>query len=128
MNPASTSPVNAHIESVLLTVILQLIVIIAVSRLFGALFRRFGQPQVCGEIAAGLILGPSLLGGLFPDAFHYVFNPSVGSIFSILSQLGLILLMFLIGLEFDFSHLAEHRRAAASVSIAAITASRKVFS
>ena len=112
----SHSPVSAEIENVLLAVILQLIVIIAASRIFGAIFRRFGQPQVCGEIAAGLILGPSLLGGFFPGAFHYVFNPSVGSIFSIMSQLGLVLLMFLIGLEFDFGHLGANRKIAASVS------------
>ena len=55
-------------ESILLIVIVQLIVIIAASRLFGALFRRIGQPQVCGEIAAGLILGPSFFGGLFPGS------------------------------------------------------------
>lgn len=114
------SPVGAHVENVLLTVILQLIVIIAASRLSGALFRLMGQPLVCGEIAAGLILGPSLLGGVFPDLFKKIFDPSVGSIFSIMSQLGLVLLMFLIGLEFDFGHLDENRRTALSVSLAGI--------
>jgi Kef-type K+ transport system membrane component KefB len=110
------NPVGAGVENVLLTVIVQLIVIIASARIFGALFRRFGQPQVCGEIAAGLILGPSLLGGLFPGAFHFVFNPAVGPIFSVMSQLGLVLLMFLIGLEFDFGHLGANRKIAVSVS------------
>jgi cytochrome bd-type quinol oxidase subunit 2 len=52
----------------------------------------------------------------FPDIFHAVFNPAAGRIFSILSQLGLIMLMFLIGLEFDFRHLADNRRVAVSVS------------
>ena len=114
------SPLNAHIENVLLTVIIQLIVIIAASRLAGALFRKIGQPQVCGEIAAGLILGPSLLGSMFPGLFHSIFNPSVGSIFSIMSQLGLVLLMFLIGLEFDFGHLDDNRNTAMSISAAGI--------
>ena len=114
------SPLSAHVENTLLTVIVQLIVIIAASRLSGALFRRLGQPQVCGEIAAGLILGPSLFGGLFPGLFAQVFNPSVGQIFSIMSQLGLVLLMFLIGLEFDFGHLSDNRATALSVSIAGI--------
>ena len=107
-------------EHVLLTVIVQLIVIIAASRLFGAIFRKLGQPQVCGEIAAGLVLGPSLFGGMFPELFHIVFNPSVSSIFTTMSQLGLVLLMFLIGLEFDFGHLDDNRHAALSISVIGI--------
>lgn len=116
----NTSPVNAGIEEVMLRVILQLIVIIAVARLSGNLFKRLGQPVVCGEIAAGLILGPSLFGRFFPGVFHAVFDPSVGQIFSVLSQIGLILLMFLIGLEFDFGHLSDNKRTALSVSIVGI--------
>lgn len=107
-------------EHVLLTVIIQLIVIIAASRLFGAIFRKLGQPQVCGEIAAGLVLGPSLFGGMFPGLFHTVFNPSVSPIFTTMSQLGLVLLMFLIGLEFDFGHLDDNRHVALSISVIGI--------
>lgn len=114
------SPTSGHIENVLLIVILQLIVIVSASRLFGGLFRRIGQPLVCGEIAAGLILGPSFFGGMFPAVFHRVFNPSVGQIFTVMSQIGLILLMFLIGLEFDFGHLADNRGTALSISIVGI--------
>ena len=109
-----------NVENALLTVTVQLIVIIAASRLVGGLFRRFGQPQVCGEIAAGLILGPTFLGGWFPDVFHRIFDPSAGPIFSILSQLGLVLMMFLIALEFDFDHLDSNRQVALSVSISGI--------
>jgi Kef-type K+ transport system membrane component KefB len=116
------SPVNASTESTLLLVIMQLIVIIGAARIAGTLFKRFGQPVVCGEIAAGLILGPSLFGKLFPGIFHSVFNPSVGPVFSVLSQLGLILLMLLIGLEFDFGHLSENKRTAISVSMVGIIA------
>ena len=107
-------------ESALLTVLIQLIVIIGASRLFGTIFRNLGQPQVCGEIAAGLMLGPSLFGGMFPDLFKTIFDPSVSSTFTVMSQLGLVLMMFLIGLEFDFSHVKEHRRAALSISIGGI--------
>ena len=114
------SPLNSHTENILLTFILQLIVIVAASRVIAALFRRMGQPQVCGEIAAGLILGPSVLGGMLPTVFHRIFDPSVGQIFAIMSQIGLILLMFLIGLEFDFGHLRRNRGAALSISIAGI--------
>ncbi|MBI4903092.1 MAG: cation:proton antiporter [Acidobacteria bacterium] len=114
------SPASARAENLLLVVLIQLIAIIASARLFGRLFRRMGQPLVCGEIAAGLILGPSLFGGLFPDLFQNVFNPAVAPTFSILSQIGLMFLMFLIGLEFDFAHLKDNRGAALSVSIVGI--------
>lgn len=117
MNP---SPVAGRVEEILLKVIIQLIVIIAAARVSGNIFRRMGQPVVCGEIAAGLILGPSFFGKMFPNVFHTVFDPSVGQIFSMLSQLGLILLMFLIGLEFDFGHLSDNKRTAVSVSLAGI--------
>ena len=115
-----STPVNAKIEEVMLLVILQLIIIIGAARISGNLFKRFGQPAVCGEIAAGLILGPSLFGKFFPGVFHAVFDPSVGQIFSVLSQIGLILLMFLIGLEFDFGHLSDNKKTAVSVSVVGI--------
>src|SRR5215472_13480595 len=102
------SPTNGQVESLLLLVLVQLIIIIACARGFASLFQRLGQPIVCGEIAAGLILGPSVFGRLFPETFHRVFDPSIGPVFSIMSQTGLIMLMFLIGLEFDFAHLKQN--------------------
>src|SRR5215472_15511862 len=114
------SPTNGHTENILLIFVMQLIVILASSRVFGGLFRRIGQPLVCGEIAAGLLLGPSFFGGMFPALFQRVFDPSVSQIFSILSQIGLILLMFLIGLEFDFGHLRNNRGTALAISSAGI--------
>jgi Kef-type K+ transport system membrane component KefB len=114
------NPSGSQLEQLLLAVLIQLIVILGAARFFGVLFRRFGQPQVCGEIAAGLILGPSLFGRLFPYLFHSVFNPRVGLVFSMVSQIGLVLLLFLIGLEFDFSHLRTHAKKALSISVAGI--------
>jgi Kef-type K+ transport system membrane component KefB len=118
----SPAPANAGTEEILLLVIVQLIVILAVARVSGSIFKRLGQPVVCGEIAAGLILGPSLFGRFFPGIFHAIFNPGTSQIFSILSQLGLILLMFLIGLEFDFGHLSESKRTVLSVSFVGMIA------
>ena len=114
------SPLNAHIENILLIVLIQLAVIIAAARLAGIAFRKMGQPQVCGEIAAGLILGPSFFGRFFPEVSNAVFSPTVNPVFSIMSQIGLVLLMFLVGMEFEFSHLDKNRKAALSVSLAGI--------
>jgi Kef-type K+ transport system membrane component KefB len=114
------NPAGSQLEQLLLAVLIQLIVILAAARFCGVMFRKFGQPQVCGEIAAGLILGPSLFGRFFPGLFHAVFNPRVGLVFSMVSQVGLVLLLFLIGMEFDFSHLRDHGKKAASISLAGI--------
>ncbi|OFV92387.1 MAG: hypothetical protein A3H95_04795 [Acidobacteria bacterium RIFCSPLOWO2_02_FULL_64_15] len=114
------SPLDTQTEAVLLKVILQLMVIIAAARLGAVAFRFLGQPQVCGEIAAGLVLGPTFLGRLFPDLSGRIFDPTVAPIVSTLSQIGLILLMFLIGLEFNFAHLRSSRRAALTISLAGI--------
>jgi Kef-type K+ transport system membrane component KefB len=119
-----------QVEDVLLPMMIQLIVIIAAARVFSILFRRLGQSGVVGEIVAGLILGPSLLGQF--EFFHQLFHPSINGvpdaltepvfhwIFTIFSQLGLILLLFLIGLEFDFQHLKWNGTAACAISLAGI--------
>lgn len=119
-------------EELVLAVLLQLVVIVAAARLFAVLFRRIGQPNAVGEIAAGLALGPSLLGWLAPQVANFIFHPTiagvdselsdalVSKIFTTLSQIGLILLLFLIGLEFDFSHLRYHGRAAVAISLVGI--------
>ena len=109
-----------HTEHFLLTVLMQLVVILTAARIGGWLLRRLGQPQVCGEIAAGLFLGPSVFGHFLPGAFATIFDRSVGQAFSMFSQVGLILLLFLVGLEFDFGHLRRTGRKALSVSLAGI--------
>jgi len=85
----------------LLTLLLQIAVILGVSRVVGMLFRRIGQPQVVGEMAAGILLGPSLLGLVAPDISAFVFPRDSLSHLNTLSQVGLVLFMFLVGLEFD---------------------------
>ncbi len=85
--------------------LMQIIAILLVSRIFGFIFTRIGQPTVIGEILAGIVLGPSLLGYYFPDAFNFLFAPSsLGNLY-ILSQVGLILFMFTIGMELDLNAL-----------------------
>ncbi|NDV47936.1 cation/H(+) antiporter [Paludibacter sp. 221] len=85
--------------------LLQIVAILLVSRFFGFLFAKIGQPTVIGEILAGIVLGPSLFGKIAPDAFNFLFSPeSLGNIY-ILSQIGLVLFMFIIGLELDLGSL-----------------------
>jgi len=109
-----------NMEQSLLPVILQLTVIIVTARGFATLFKKVGQPGVCGEMAAGLLLGPSLFGKFFPRAFHSIFDPSIEHTITIFSQIGLILLLFLIGMEFEFCHLRTHGYKAAGISLAGI--------
>ena len=107
-------------EALLMQVLLQLILIIAAARLGGWLFHCIGQPQVVGEIATGLLLGPSCFGRLNPDWSTHVFTQQTSGILMILGQMGLIFLMFIVGLEFDFGHLKTIGRTAAGVAIAGI--------
>lgn len=96
-------------EMMLYFVLLQLIVIVIAARLGGVVAKRMNQSPAVGEIVVGILLGPSLFGLLMPDVFHYVFQSVPSAPLNILSQIGLILLMFQIGMEFDFSHLTEKR-------------------
>jgi Kef-type K+ transport system membrane component KefB len=92
--------------------ILQVATIVVVSRVIGWLFRRLQQPHVVGEMLAGILLGPSFLGWLAPAASAALFPPeSLGNL-NALSQIGLLLFMFLVGMELDLKHLKELGRAA----------------
>lgn len=109
-----------EIQELLLHVLVQLAVIITAARVGALLLSKLGQPQVVGEIVAGLVLGPSVLGYFAPEVVAYVFPDDATLVFRVLSELGLVLLMFLIGLEFDFSHLRHVGRTAAGVALAGI--------
>lgn len=97
------------IEQILFFTLVQIALIIVAARVAGYLARRIGQPRAVGEIVAGLLLGPSLFGSLAPDTFRWVFRSTASAPISIMSQIGLIMLMFQIGLEFDFSHIGNRR-------------------
>lgn len=123
---------KVDVEELLLPLLIQLAIIIAAARLFAWLFRRIGQPAVVGEVVAGLVLGPSVLGVLAPALFVAIFRPAIGHlpaeasdlllsrILTVLAQIGLVLLLFLIGIEFDFGHLRGHGRIALGISLAGI--------
>ena len=124
MTPGSPES-NVHaVEHVLLLTLGQVAIVIAAARVTGNLARRIGQPRAVGEIVAGLLLGPSAFGVLAPDTSQRIFGSTDIVPISILSQIGLVLLMFQIGLEFDFSHLgtSENRRAVSLISVVGIVA------
>jgi Kef-type K+ transport system membrane component KefB len=112
------TPVHT-VERVLHFTLVQLIVIVVAARAFGFLARRLGQPRVIGEVAAGIVLGPTLFARIAPDAFAYVFTSSDGLAVSVVSQIGLILLMLQVGMEFDFGLLRDPRNRAATALVAA---------
>ena len=117
-----TTAVNiaAHkTEALLFFTLLQLTVIVLVARIGGGIALRVGQTAAVGEIIVGILLGPSLFGLLAPDLFQYVFHSGAPEPMQMLSQIGLVLLMFQIGLEFDFSHLSEKRNRKAMLWVAA---------
>jgi Kef-type K+ transport system membrane component KefB len=101
---------------------LQVFVILAVCRLVGMLARKFGQPQVVGEMIAGVIMGPSLFGLFFPDLQQVIFPKDSLKLLYVLSQLGVGLYMFLVGTEFKTELFRARARSAASVSIAGMVA------
>ncbi|HEX3157070.1 MAG TPA: cation:proton antiporter [Gemmatimonadaceae bacterium] len=100
----------------------QLVVILLAARVAGRLVRPLGQPPVIGEMIAGLALGPSLLGALAPDALATLFPPDGLTPLATLSQLGVLLFMFVVGLRLDLDVLRGRARAAVAVSHASIVA------
>ncbi|MCW1883553.1 cation:proton antiporter [Luteolibacter flavescens] len=101
---------------------IQLLVIIAASRVAGGLFTKMGQPAVVGEMMAGILLGPSLLGWLSPEMFQFVFPTSSLGTLKLLSQIGVCLFMFCVGMELDVKQVRNKAHTAVVVSHASIVA------
>jgi Kef-type K+ transport system membrane component KefB len=110
-------------EHLLFTILLQLIIMIGVARILNTLFRKLKQPGVIGEIMAGLLLGPSFFGHFFPQQSLALFGASSSPAITIISQIGLILLMFQIGTDFEFGHLKAKRNRNGVLVIAALSVS-----
>jgi Kef-type K+ transport system membrane component KefB len=100
--------------------ILQIISIIVVSRIFGYLFNKIGQPTVIGEIIAGIVLGPSIVGYFFPEVSGFLFPTESLPNLQFLSQVGLILFMYVIGMELDLKILRNQAHDAVVISHASI--------
>jgi Kef-type K+ transport system membrane component KefB len=118
-NDFMTSMIH-NVQDPLAILLAQIIMIILVARLFGWFFKKIGQPSVIGEIIAGIALGPSLLGMYFPDFFHALFPTNSLENLKFLSQIGLILFMFVIGMELDIKVLKNRAKEAIVISHASI--------
>jgi Kef-type K+ transport system membrane component KefB len=117
---AGASPAAARLDHPLTGLLLQIVVVLAAARLAGHLLRRLGQPMVVGEILAGLLLGPSLLGMLWPEASAFLFPPRSLPALELFGQVGVLLFMFVIGLEVDLGRQAAHARTVLAVSHAGL--------
>ncbi|MEN3271389.1 MAG: hypothetical protein V7636_150, partial [Actinomycetota bacterium] len=112
--PSTGEAIDVH--AVLWRLLLAIALVVTAARVVGALFRRIGQPQVMGEIVAGIVLGPSVLGALWPASQQHLFSPQVLPFLDVLSQVGLVFFMFLIGVELDVRLIRGRGQAAALVS------------
>ncbi|MBP9722124.1 MAG: cation:proton antiporter [Gammaproteobacteria bacterium] len=104
----------------LLHILLGLVVIISTSRLLHIGLKKIYQPRVISEMIAGIAIGPSLLGLFFPEIYHYMFPPNIIPYFGNISQLGIVLYMYLIGLEVDFSLITHSNKTVIAIAKASI--------
>ncbi len=115
-----TDSFNHNLTEPMAVLLLQIIVIIAFARLFGFVFKKIGQPAVIGEIVAGIILGPSIIGSFFPQINQFLFPEASLVTLNFLSQIGLILFMFVIGMELDLKAISKQAYGAVIISHASI--------
>src|SRR5207249_350166 len=116
----STALSATETASTLFHVLLALTVVVITARVVGALFAAINQPAVMGEIAGGIMLGPSLLGRLAPEAYAQLLPPFVAPFLGIQAQVGVILYMFLVGLELDLQVIRKSGHATIAISHASI--------
>ena len=109
-----------NLQGPLTVLLFQIIIILFSVRIFSYLFKYIGQPGVIGEIIAGIVLGPSVLGLFFPDFFHALFPADSLTNLELLSQIGLILFMFVIGMDVDFNLLKNKMNETLVISHAGI--------
>jgi Kef-type K+ transport system membrane component KefB len=115
-----TETFNINITHPLAILLLQIVTIMMVAKLFGFICRKIGQPSVVGEIFAGILLGPSFLGMYYPEFSTFLFpKESLGNL-NFLSQIGLILFMFIVGMELDLKVLKNKAHDAVVISHASI--------
>ena len=113
--------VRSFVENEVLLLLVQVALILGLSRVMGMLFARMRQPQVVGEMIAGIMLGPSVLGAIHHGAAQRLLFPEHSiNLLNILSQLGVIFFLFLVGLEFDFDLVRNRGRATILTALSSI--------
>lgn len=112
--------VSHHATSTIGMLLMQILVILVAARTMGWLFAKIRQPAVIGEIVAGILLGPSLLGKVAPDVFAFIFPTHTLSNIQLLSNFGLILFMFAIGMELRLTDIRKDLRSSLVISHAGI--------
>src|SRR5688572_6792560 len=115
-------PPPMHLDNPILLLLAQIGLILLLSRVMGWVFSKLQQPQVMGEMVAGIMLGPSLFGLLAPDFQAALFPPQSVPYLNVLSQVGVIFFLFLIGLELDPKLLSNRGHAAVVISHVSIIA------
>jgi K+:H+ antiporter len=116
----STSVLWENFRTPLSILLTQIIVILTMAGLFRRLFRWIGQPPVMGEMVAGIVLGPSVLGLIYPPALSFLFPASSLETLRQLSQIGVVLFMFIVGTELNVRYLRDKGSAAVMISHASI--------
>ena len=111
---------HANLTHPLAKLLLQILTIIVTARVFGFICGKMGLPTVIGEIAAGIFLGPSFLAFYFPGYSEFLFPPASLGNLQFLSQIGLILFMFVVGMELDLNVLKNRAQQAIVISHAGI--------
>jgi Kef-type K+ transport system membrane component KefB len=121
-NSATIRPAQetTRTPNLFLHVLVALAVVVIAARVLAALFRWLGQPQVMGEVVAGLLLGPSFLGWIAPQAAATLLPAAIAPYLTVIAQIGIILFMFLVGLELDTGLLRQRTRASVAISHASI--------
>jgi Kef-type K+ transport system membrane component KefB len=119
---AGTAGKTASHFNALVHVLVAMTAMIALGRLLSRLFRWIEQPPVVGEVLAGIVLGPSLLGRVWPEASAFILPVDVAPYLGVVAQLGVILYMFLVGLELNAGLLRERAHASVATSHASIVA------
>ena len=113
---------NTRSDTSVIIFIVEVLLMLILGRLLGELMRRLGQPEVLGQLIAGIVLGPTIFGNLLPAGYHVVFpdTPEVKKMIDAISQLGILMLLLLAGTESDFKIVQRQKRAALFSSLSGI--------
>lgn len=120
LDRAADAAVVGAAPNVLPQVLLALAAVILLGRVLSRLLKHFGQPPVIGEVLAGIVLGPSVLGLVFPAASTFLLPASAAPFLGVIAQFGVVLYMFLVGLELDTSSLRGRVHSVVAISHASI--------